>query len=338
MFRLILLRNFLIITSLFILYSCSNIKVKQNRDFIALNTTCKITIFDFERINYDEIIDLIDKYESLLSAHRVGSDIYIINSLAGEKFYTPDRLTLELIKKGIEFCELSRGEFDISIGPLVNLWDVGERSSVPDSNKIKLLTNLVNYKNIIIKDDGSVMLERAGMAIDLGAIAKGYIATLVKKHLIELGVKSAIINLGGNIDIIGMRPDGKNWNIGIQHPRKPHGEFVGILSTNNLSIVSSGDYERFFEGDGVRYHHILDPFTGYPRDGDIIGSTVITSDSLDCDGLSTITFGKDIRYIKELRSRKDFEGVFVLRDKTVYITPGLVNSFTLKDETYKIIP
>ncbi|OQY37721.1 MAG: hypothetical protein B6229_07780 [Spirochaetaceae bacterium 4572_7] len=140
---------------------------------------------------------------------------------------------------------------------------------------------LVSYGDILIDDSNKVMLKRSGMELDLGGIAKGYASSKVKEYLVELGVESAIINLGGNIDLIGSKPKGVGWRVGIQHPREDRGKYIGILELNDKSLVSSGDYERFFIEDGIRYHHILDVKSGFPRNGEIISASIIGSSSIE---------------------------------------------------------
>lgn len=332
-----MLRKISILFILIIVLSCSNIKEKQTFSFLALNTTCTITILDSPKIDMNIIKEAIDHIENLMSSHIVGSDISMINKLAGVDFYIPDSKTLDIIKKGIEYGDLSEGDFDISIGPLVSLWDINNQSRVVPNNEISSILHLIDYKKIIIKDN-SVKLSNKDMALDLGGIAKGYASGVVKELLIKNGVTSAIINLGGNIDLIGTKPDGSLWNIGIQHPRGERGQYIGILSVKDASFVSSGDYERFFIQDGIRYHHILNSVNGFPKRGDIISSSILTDDSVKGDALSTITFGQSISDIERLRSKIQFEGVFITKDKKIYLTSGIKEIFTLKDETYKILP
>ncbi len=333
----VLLRKIVIILILLTVIGCDNIKEKQTFSFLALNTTCTISILNSPVIDMNIIKDLIDHIENLMSSHIVSSDISQINKLAGVDFYKPDSKTLDIIREGIKYGDLSNGDFDISIGPLVSLWDINNQSRVVPDNEISSILHLIDYKKIIIKNN-SVKLSSPGMALDLGGIAKGYAASVVKEFLINNGVTSAIINLGGNIDLIGTKPDGSLWNIGIQHPRKERGQYIGILSVNDSSLVSSGDYERFFIKDGIRYHHILNSDNGFPKNGDIISSSILVDDSVKGDALSTITFGQSISEIEKLRDKIKFEGIFITRDKSIYLTSGVKEIFTLKDETYKILP
>lgn len=333
----VLLRKITIIFILITVLGCSNIKEKQVISFLALNTTCTITVLNSQVIDMEQIKKIVVNIENLMSTHILDSDISKINRLAGMDFYTPDFRTLEVIKKGIEFGELSNGGFDISIGPLVKLWNINNQSRIISESEIDPVLNLINYKNIIIKDN-SVKLLNKGMSLDLGGIAKGYASNIVKEYLISSGVTSAIINLGGNIDLVGNKPGGFPWRVGIQHPRNVRGEYIGILGLTGKSFVSSGDYERFFEVDGIRYHHILSSKTGYPKRGEIISSSILSDSSFNGDALSTITFGLSISEVKELRKKINFEGVFITEDRSIYLTEGIKKIFTLKDESYNIVP
>jgi len=195
---------------------------------------------------------------------------------------------------------------------------------------------LVDYKDIISdKKNSTIMLGRTNQAIDLGAIAKGYTADEVKKVLLSNKISSAIINLGGNVYALGNKLDGTSWNIGIQNPLSTRGEYLGTINVTDKSIVTSGNYERFFIKDGVRYHHIFDPKNGYPADKGVISTTIVSDKSIDGDALSTSTYilGLD-KGLKLVESIKGVEGIFITNDKKVYVTPGLKDSFELTDKEF----
>ncbi|MPN53414.1 FAD:protein FMN transferase [bioreactor metagenome] len=176
------------------------------------------------------------------------------------------------------------------------------------------------------------------MKIDLGAIAKGYTADAVVEVLRENGVKSAIIDLGGNVFAIGNKPDGNAWKIGIQDPFDQRGKIVGVIEVKDKSIVTSGIYERFIEKDGKKYHHILSPFNGYPYDNEIAGVTIISDKSIDGDALSTAVFSKGLKGgMESVEKIKDIEAIFITKNKDVYITSGLKNNFTITKDEFKLI-
>ena len=232
----------------------------------------------------------------------------------------------------MKIAELSEGRFDPSVGALVALWGIGsDHAAVPSSVELNDVLAGVGYKSIRIEDK-AVYLDKTGMQIDLGGIAKGYAADCVRSFLLARGVKRAIINLGGNVLIMGEKPSGDPWKIGIQDPRELRGEYLGILSTDEKAIVTSGIYERFFMDDGVRYHHILDSSTGYPVNNGLISTTIVHQDSLMADGLSTALFSLGIEEGMALAETLDrYIGVIMVdEDNRVYISENLRNSFRLE--------
>ena len=245
----------------------------------------------------DEIIDgcfdICSHYEELFSKSLSNSDIYRINSSCG-KAVKVSHETIKLIRDAGYFYELSGGDFDISIYPLSSLWDFSaDDKSIPNKSDIDDALLHVSYDNILIneEDDTITLLDPKG-GIDLGGIAKGYIADRLKDYLVSEGIDSAVINLGGNVLVIGSKPGGSPFNIGIQYPFRNTGEVIRSVKVSDKTVVSSGIYERFFEDNGRIYHHILDPKTGCPAESDLLGATVITDSSEYADALSTICFMK----------------------------------------------
>lgn len=279
----------------------------------------------------------ISNIESKMSVNIKTSEVSKLNAkagISGEKLSTD---TYSVIEKSVQYSKLTGGALDITVGPIVNLWGIGtDKERVPTKKEINEKLKLVDYSDIILdKKNSTVKLKRKNQAIDLGAIAKGYTADEVKKVLLNNKVNSAIINLGGNIYAVGKRPDGKDWNIGIQNPLSTRGEYLGTISVTDKSIVTSGNYERFFIKDGIRYHHIFDPSTGYPAKQQLISATIISDKSIDGDALSTSTYilGLD-KGLKLVESIKGVEAIFVTSDKKVYVTPGLKSKFELTNEEF----
>lgn len=331
-----MLRKIILLLIVLLFIGCDRDNNKRSFSFIALNTTCFITVYNSPDADLNRVESIVKSIDKKMSRYNNTSDIYKINRLAGSGYYNPDKEVLEVLKMGLKYSYLSDGYFDITIGPLVDLWNINNMSKVPNKALVEEARKLVNYENIVI-DNSGVMLKKMGMSIDLGAIAKGYASDRVKDYLIKAGVKSALINLGGNVSVIGDKPDGSKWNIGIQHPREVRGEYIGVLPLRDLSFISSGDYERYFFQDGKRYHHIFNSKTGYPKNGEIISSSIVTKSAINGDALSTVTFGMSIKEVKKLREKIEFQGVFITKDKRIYITPGLKSIFTLKDNRYRLI-
>ena len=230
------------------------------------------------------------------------------------------------MKKSIYYSELTDGAFDVTIAKVSSLWDFtsGEKI-VPDASAIEEGLKTVDYKNICL--EGNVAYIKNDAAVDLGAIAKGYIADKAAEFLREEGVTSAIINLGGNNVVIGKKDD-RPFRIGIQKPTATTGEFSGVLNLEDISAVTSGAYQRFFVLDGVTYHHILDPETGYPAESDIASVTIICENSADADALSTSCFILGIEKATELMDSIDYAcAVFIDHEGNIILTDGTEKYF-----------
>lgn len=271
-------------------------------------------------------MDMAASYEQLFSPTVKGSDVWNINHSSGAPT-TISEETLKLLSSALSYAELSGGLVDPTIGTLSSLWDFSRQAEkntqdvkVPSDSAIKEALSHVNYKAVII-DGNKVTLSDPEACIDLGFIAKGYIADHMKAYLLSEGVTSAVINLGGNVLTIGSKPDGNAYNIGIQKPFADTGTALMTLSVSDKSVVSSGNYERFFCVDDILYHHILSTTDGYPTDSDLSQVTIINSSSMDGDALSTLCFILGYQQGLELiNSLPDTEAVFVTCTNEVYTT------------------
>lgn len=256
------------------------------RTSYALNTEITIKLYGTQ----DEDIltncfELCTKYENLFSRTRENSEIAVLNQNGTE---TVSRETKDLLEKGLYYSKLSGGAFDITIEPISSLWDfTAETPKLPDREKIQENLKYVDYKKVKIQGN-QVTLEK-GMGIDLGAIAKGYIADRIKDYLKEEGVESAIISLGGNILCVGNKTTGDDFSIAIRDPKNVSG-VKAVLSLSDKSVVTSGDYERYMIVNGKKYHHILNPKTGYSYENGLSSVTIVSDLSVDGDGLSTTCF------------------------------------------------
>ena len=305
-----------------------------------LGTIINLDIYDkpSDKI-YSDAYKRIEDLEKKMSLNISTSELNKINSQAGIGYVKVSKDTYDVIEKSLKYSELSNGKFDISIGPLVKTWGIGsDHAKVPTQTEIDSLLPLINYKNILLNsEDHSVMLKEKGMILDLGAIAKGYVADEIAKTIKENGSSSAIINLGGNVLAVGGKDKNTPWKIGIQNPFSQRGEYIGIASVRDKSIVTSGIYERFFKKNGVIYHHILDTHTGYPSDNNLEGVSIISDYSIDGDALSTsvFTLGVDDG-MKLINSLPGVDAIFITKDKKVYLTDGVKKIFQLTDSTFTI--
>lgn len=288
----------------------------------------------------DEAVDRLSEIDDKMSVFKEYSEISDINMRAGIRPQKVSRDTYFLLKKSMEYSKTLRGAFDPTIRPLVNLWNIGtDRECIPKKEDIEGRKKLVNYKDVIFnEEENSVMLRQKNQCVDLGGIAKGYAADEVRDIFIRNNIKSAIIDLGGNIFVLGSKPDGELWNVGIQNPFKERGEFIGIVSDKDKSVVTSGNYEKYFIKDGKKFHHIIDPRTGYPSESEIISATVISDNSIDGDGLSTGLYILGIdKAIKLVESMKGIEAIFITEDKKIYTTSDIKKNFKLVNTEYKIM-
>lgn len=301
-----------------------------------LNTVVNITIYDSQdETLLQEAMALCDKYETIFSRTDKSSELYKLNHGAlpkdGNTFQLSPELA-ELTAKGLAYGQLSDGAFDIAIAPVSSLWDfTSEEKRIPSDEDLKAKLPLVNYEDVIL-DGTSLTFRKDGMGLDLGAIAKGYIADKIKEFLLSKGVKSAIINLGGNVLCIGNKPDKTPFRIGIQKPFADRSETIATVDITNQSVVSSGIYERFFEKDGQLYHHILNPQNGYPYDNSLISVTIICDNSTDGDGLSTSCFALGLEKGMELiNSLPDVHAVFITSDDKLHYSDNFQKETSLRE-------
>ncbi len=305
---------------------CERKMEPQSGDGFYLDTLCRITIYAMNNPDEQEAgklikeaFDMCGDYEALLSKTKEGSDIYRINHAAGKSVECSPQ-TIELIEKGIYYGDLSGGKFDITIGKAADLWDFHKQdenissSDIPSKLALAEAASHVDYKKIKI-DGNNVSIDDPESEIDLGGIAKGYIADRIAEFLNEKGVTGAVIDLGGNVTALGWK-DGKSvdFRIGVKKPYTESNEVMGSIDVNSKTLVTSGVYERYIEAEGKKYHHVLDPSTGMPVETDLLGVTVIgnSDSSADCDALATVCLllGKDAS-LKLMNELKDYRAVFV---------------------------
>ncbi|MDM8533410.1 FAD:protein FMN transferase [Clostridiaceae bacterium HSG29] len=314
---------------------------KQN-DFIENNNLKFGTIINIKIFNYNDnsifsdIYDLLDDIENKMSTNIDNSEVNRINNLSNNQQINLSNSTSEVIKKGLYYSNLSNGNFDISIEPLVNLWAIGtENEKIPSNNDIENTVKHIDYKKININENIFYFSDE-NMSIDLGGIAKGYAADKVAELLIENSINKALISLGGNIYALGSNESDEPWKVGIKNPFSNESEIIGYVNVINKSVVTSGIYERYFIEDNKRYHHILNPFTGYPYENDIFGVTIISDNSIDGDALSTIAFSYGIKKgLDFINSLENVDAIFISKDKEVFITKNL-NSFVITNDKFTI--
>jgi thiamine biosynthesis lipoprotein len=277
----------------------------------------------------------IERMEELLSRFLPDSDISRVNRTAGSKSEIISLDTYEVVSKAVEFSRNFPGCFDVTIGPLVNLWNSGKsKDAQRDEFSINQVLPLVNYRDLTLDPwEMTAGLRNKGQSIDLGGIGKGFTGDQILEIYREYGISSAYSNLGGNVVTLGAKPDGSPWHVGVQHPRQ-ESQLIGSVSVVNQTVVTSGDYQRYFtDSQGKRYHHILNPTTGYPAESGLISVSVITDTSLVADALSTILFVAGMKKgLEYLRTVPQTEAIFVDSDLKIYVTSGLRYRFQAEED------
>jgi len=297
------------------------------KTFFALGTVNSITISDCGgEAGLCKAMERVMALHKRLSVFDEVSDISRINAAAGKRFVEVHPDTLHIIKTALRFSELSGGAFDITSRPLTELWGIGKKGDfIPSPSEVARACSLVDYMDIEIDDPScSVMLRKQGQALDLGGIAKGFAADEVKRILTEQGTIDAVINLGGTVIAMGAPR-----MVGIRNPFLPAGAPMGSLQIKDSAVVTSGLYEKFFIKDGVRYHHIIDPQTGYPADSGLCSITIIGDSAMELDALTTAVFVSGIGDGSRLVDQLGLQAVFVSAAQNVLATQGLRDRFSL---------
>lgn len=288
------------------------------------DTVITVTLYDGGGESLiNDCFSLAEKYENMFSATIKDSEVSKINQAGGTPVTVSDEM-LELLQKGLEYCELSDGGFDITIGRLSSLWNFSSGDGqIPDAAEIESAVSAVGYQNVVIEGN-EVRLLNSDAAIDLGGIAKGYIADRMKDFLKEHGVTSGMINLGGNVLCIGAKTDGGSYRIGIQKPFDEQGATAAVVEVQDATVVTSGVYERYMKIDDKLYHHILNPSTGYPYDNHLFGVSIICKNSVDGDGLSTSCFSLGLeKGMALIESLPDTEAIFITDDYELHYSSGI---------------
>ena len=287
-----------------------------------LDTVITLTAYTDDKRVLKDALEECGRYEKILSRTVEGSDVWRINHAKGETVEVSDD-TMNILRCAQEISEKSGGAFDVTIAPVSTMWNfTKEPHELPDAEELSKAAEFVDYTRM--KLEGNKVTLPEGMMIDLGGIAKGYIADQVKAYLEKQGVKYAILSFGGNIVAIGSeKPDGTPWKVGIQDIDKPTGEHMLVSLNKGGSTVTSGTYERGFDLDGVRYHHLLSAETGWPVQNELASVTIFSESSMEGDALSTTAFvlGTE-KGLELIESLKGVEAVFIAKDRTVTCSSG----------------
>lgn len=304
----------------------------DTRDFFAMNTYIRLEAYGDGAEDALALAQArIEELERLWSVTDENSDIYAVNHSGGQPVSVSDD-TAAVVSFALEMAGETVGALEPTIYPVLTAWGfTTDEHRVPSQAEIAELLESVDYRRVSV--NGTTIQLEPGMMLDLGAVGKGYTSDEVAALLQEKGITSALLDLGGNIVMIGSRPDGSDWRLGLQNPFE--NDTVGVLTVSDCAVVTSGNYENFFTADdGTIYGHIIDPTTGYPVNNDLTSVTIVAKDGKLCDALSTSLFvmGADSA-IEYWREHPGFEMILITQDRQVLVTEGLENQFTL-DEGY----
>ena len=306
---------------------------------LHLGTVCTINLFDQGSTElYGQMFQKLKGIEQAFSVNLSDSAVSQINQSAGIAPVVVPQEVIYVLQEALRIAERTSGAFDPTIGPLVDLWDIGgDNSQVPSQQAIDHARSLVDWRLVEIDSQrGTVYLPKQGMALDLGGIAKGYAADELVAIAQEAGIQQALFDLGGNIYAFGTKADGTPWRVGVKDPAQPGGSPALALAVQDRSVVTSGMYERFFEQEGIRYHHILNPATGYPVWNDIQSVTIVSKSSLLADALSTSVFVLGREKGLALLESEDAEGVIIGEDNLVYPTSGIADQLSVVVSRYQL--
>lgn len=285
------------------------------RDGYYFDTYVSITVYSMKDLDLLEgCMEMCEKYDNSLGRLNLG-EMTMINQQAYAGVDVSDD-TYYLFERALEFCDETNGAVDITIAPLLDIWGFTHDAKgntltdrKPSDLEIRQALKKVNYKKVKLYEGNRVKINESGVQVDLGFIAKGFVADKLKEYLVENNVESAIISLGGNVVVIGSKPDGSDYKIGIKDPDNPEG-IIDSISVSNKSVVTSGTYERFVEYDGVKYHHILNTNNGYPVKTDVKSVTIISDSSLEGDALSTICLILGEEKSKDILEKYNAQAIF----------------------------
>ena len=298
---------------------------------VAMGTVVTAKLFGFGAKNdLDKIETEINGLEnSVLSWRKEGSDVYRINKGSGTQVsVSPD--TVKIIGQCIDISDDCGGVFDITIGNVTKLWDFGGNNQrLPSDDEIKTALGSVGYKNVSIS--GNAVQIKKGQSLDLGAVGKGFVCDKIKELLDKGRTKSAVVSVGGSLLIYGNR----TFSVGIINPDNDK-QSMGTLKLKDTCVSTSGNYEKYFEQDGKRYHHILNATTGYPATSEFKSVTVVCESGLISDALSTVCYIAGYRKSIEILKKFDAEAVFIFNNNAVRVTDGLSGKFTVTDDSYTL--
>jgi len=307
-----------------------------------LGTTCLVRLYTGgSEAALDKAFARLAEIEARMTINKPDSELIEVNKAAGIRPVKVTADVFEVISNGLRYSADGNGAFDITVAPLVQLWGIGTPTArIPGDQEIKTALRFINYRDVILDEKAStVFLKKRGMGLDLGSVAKGYAADEVMRILRANGVSAALVDLGGNVLVMGSKPDRSPWRIGIQNPIEARGTKIGYVDIAGGSVTTAGTYERYFEQNGKRYFHILDARTGFPAWNGLSAVAILAADSFTADGYDTLVFTLGLeegrKFVESTKGLID--AVFITEKKEIYVTPGLRSRFTLTETGFTVL-
>lgn len=312
-------------TALLVAYLASLRTVKVERGSLLMETAVRVVAYGPQGragAAVEAALAELARLEGLWHPQKPESDVARVNAAAGAAPVAVAPETIEVVTAALEIAAATDGAFDPTIGPLVQAWGFGGESRLPSAAERAAAATLVDWRQVQVNPEAQTLfLARPGMVLDLGAIAKGDAAARAREVLRRQGITAGLVQVGGSVATLGRRPDGEPWSIAIQHPRREQ-DYLTILSLDEGFVDTAGDYQRYFEHEGVRYHHILDPRTGMPARG-LASVTVLTNRGDQADALATAAFvlGPEAGY--RFLEQRGVSAILVTTGGEVSMTPDL---------------
>ena len=309
-----------------------------SQEIFAMDTYMTVTAYgENAQAAVDESIKEIQRLDTLLSATTETGEVYQVNQAGGGSLSED---SMYLLDRALEINEETDGAFNVTIFPVMEAWGfINDEFSVPSQEELENKLALVNIDGIEIDEKNSaVTFTKEGMAIDFGGIAKGYTSTRVADIFRENGIGNGLINLGGNVHVVGTKTDGSKWRVGIQNPENDS-EYIGVLTVSDSAVITSGGYERYFEEEGITYHHIIDPSTGYPAENGLISVTIVSKDGTLADGLSTSLYVMGLEKAEQYwrEHSEEFDAILLTEGNELYVTEGITEDFSSDQEFHVIM-
>lgn len=311
------------------------------RTEFLLGTVASIRVYNEGQ---EEALDLaferVTELDEWFAMQKEDSEIAEVNRQAGVAPVEVSEEVFHVMERALYFAEESDGKFDPTIGAVTSLWNIGqENAAVPDQDELEEILNVVDYNLVELnKENQTIFLQEEGMKVDLGAIAKGYITDEAARVLSEEGVNTAIIDLGGDIVVLGNSTRGEEepWRVGIQDPYGERGEILGMIDLADSAIVTSGIYERNIEEDGKSYHHLMNPETGFPVENNISGISIIADNAMDADAIANIAFSKGVEDgLAYINAMSGVDVIYVTKDKEVFASDNVIDQVEITDDTFE---